>query len=192
VAANYRKRLAESTRPALAARVSCASSLSSRPTTPSRRSCPPWACRPRRPNSGLHDRLRLNRRPRVEAGSTDRTSTRRMGQTALCGRDSLVRPGNPGKTRPAGRVVRLRPRRCPPSGFSDASKKHVRKNYGLPKPAWKRSCAAVSSVDQARIAFSDHARKSEPAGSHASMAFAGQIYRTYKRARDLLHKRPPR
>jgi hypothetical protein len=36
----------------------------------------PWACRPVRPNPIPHDRLRLTRAARVEAGSTDGTPTR--------------------------------------------------------------------------------------------------------------------
>jgi hypothetical protein len=48
--ASFSEERSRSTRHALAARPRCGLSLSSRPTTPSRRSCPRWPCPPRRPS----------------------------------------------------------------------------------------------------------------------------------------------
>ena len=68
--ANCSEERSRSTRSALAARVPFASSLSSRPRTPSRRSWPAWVCPPRHLNPIRQDLLRLNRLNRGTAQST--------------------------------------------------------------------------------------------------------------------------
>jgi hypothetical protein len=106
-----------STRSALAARVLFASSLSSRPRTPSRRSWPAWVCPPRHPNPIRQDLLRLNR---LNRGTAQSTTVRRVRDSPIRTRETRQDPPQRAARTPSG------PCRCGPSGFSDPRKPYLK------------------------------------------------------------------